>query len=188
MNKFYYLLVLIAVLAIALVSRWLLTTVETPAGKVAPEARHDPDYFLQHFKITVYQPNGTTAYYLNAEYMNHYPDDDTIALQKLRVDYFDKQRQQWITTADKGTAYENIEVMQLNGNVTIRRQTERPEKAITVTTDSLRIDFPKKRASTEARVKIVGENSTIDAKGMNLDMAAGHLSLLSEARGHYVPQ
>ena len=188
MNKFYYLLVLIVVLAIALISRWLLSTVETPTGRVSPEARHDPDYFLQNFKVTVFQPNGAPAYYLKAEYMNHYPDDDTMDLKMLRIDYLDANKQTWITTANKGTAYKNIEVMQLAGNVHIFRQTQEPDKAITVTTESLRIDFPNKHASTEAKVKIVGKNSTIDARGMDVDMATGHFSLLSNARGHYVPQ
>jgi len=187
MNKFYYLLVLIVVLAIALISRWLLTTVETPTGRVAPEARHDPDYFLVNFKITVYQPDGKPAYHLDAAHMNHYPDDDTMTMQKLKLDYRDDQNQTWIATANSGVAYENIEVMQLNGDVRIQRQVPRPDEAITITTDALRIDFPKKRASTEAEVKITDKNSSITAKGMDVDLAAGHLSLLSQARGRYVP-
>ncbi|MBI1422712.1 MAG: LPS export ABC transporter periplasmic protein LptC [Gammaproteobacteria bacterium] len=187
MNKFYYLLVLIVVLAIALISRWLLTTVETPTGRVAPEARHDPDYYLENFKITVYQPNGAPAYHLNAEHMNHYPDDDTMTMRKLQLDYSDEKNQTWVTTADAGTAYENIEVMQLNGNVRIVRQTPQPDQEITITTDALRFDVPNKFASTEARVKIVGKNSSIVAKGMEVDMVSGQLTLMSEARGHYVP-
>jgi lipopolysaccharide export system protein LptC len=188
MNKFYYLLVLIVVLAIALISRWLLTTVEAPTGRVAPEARHDPDYYLENFKITVYLPNGAPAYHLNAVHMNHYPDDDTMTLKKLEIDYRDDENQTWVTTADEGTAYQNIEVMHLTGDVQIHRQTQLPEQAITVTTDALRIDFINKRASTEAKVNIVGKNSSIVAKGMDVDLAAGHLTLLSEARGHYVPK
>ena len=188
MNKFYYLLVLLVVLAIALISRWLLTTVETPSGRVAPEARHDPDYYLENFRITVYQPDGSPAYHLNAEYMNHYPDDDTLTMKMLKLDYRDEQDQTWITTANAGTAYENIEVMQLNGDVRIHRLTSQADQAITVSTDALRINFPKKRATTEADVKIVGKNSTITAKGMDVDLAAGHLTLLSDARGHYVPK
>jgi lipopolysaccharide export system protein LptC len=188
MNKFYYVLVLVVVLAIALISRWLLTTVETPTGRVAPEERHDPDYFLENFKITMYQPNGEPAYHLDAAYMNHYPDDDTMTLQKLKVDYRDDNNQTWITTANEGTAYENIQVMQLDGDVHIYQQTQQPDQAITVTTDALRLDFPNKRATTEAEVKIVGKNSSIVAKGMEVDLAAGQLTLLSEAQGHYVPK
>lgn len=187
MNKFYYLLVLLVVLAIALISRWLLTTVETPGQRVPPEARHDPDYFLENFKITVYQPDGTPAYHVMAHYLDHYPDDDTMTMQMLKIDYRGPQNQTWITTANAGTTYENIKVMHLNGDVQIHRQTPQPEQALTVKTDSLRIDFPHKRATTEAQVKIIGKNSTIVAKGMDVDLAAGQLTLLSEARGHYVP-
>ena len=188
MNKFRYLIVLIVVLAIALISYWLLTTVEAPTGRLAPEARHDPDYFLENFKITVYQADGTPAYFLNAAYLNHYPDDDTLALKRLQIEYHDDENQTWITTANEATAYENTEVMHLTGDVQIHRQTQKPEQAVTVSTDTLRIDFTKKYASTDAEVKIVGKNSSIDAKGMNVDMAAGRLILLSAARGRYVPK
>lgn len=187
MNKLYYLLVLLAVLAIALVSHWLLTTVETPSSRVAPEERHDPDYYMVNFKITVYQPNGKPAYHLIAAHMNHYPDDDTMTMQTLKLDYLDEKNQNWVATADKGVAYQNIEVLQLDGKVHIEVQSTEPGQSISIATDSLRIDFPKKRASTDANVKIFDKNSTITAKGMDLDMTAGHLSLLSDARGHYVP-
>lgn len=188
MNKFYYLLVLIIVLAIALISRWLLTTVETPTGRLAPEARHDPDYYLVNFKITVYQPDGTPAYHLDAEHMNHYPDDDTMTMQKLKLDYRDDKNRIWTTTANSGVAYQNIEVLHLDGDVLIRNQPQKPDQAITINTDTLRVDFPNKHASTEAEVKITDKNSTITAKGMDVDLATGHLSLLSKARGHYVPK
>ncbi|MEJ2360938.1 MAG: LPS export ABC transporter periplasmic protein LptC [Gammaproteobacteria bacterium] len=187
MNKFFYLLMLIVVLAIALISRWLLTTVETPKGQATSKIRHAPDYYLENFKITVYQPDGSPAYHLIAHYLDHYPDDDSMILKKLKIDYRDPQNQTWITTANEGTAYENIEVMHLNGDVRIQRQGAKPDQAVTIETDSLRIDFPHKTASTMARVKIIGKNSTIEATGMNVNLAAGQLTLLSEARGHYVP-
>jgi lipopolysaccharide export system protein LptC len=188
MNKFYYLLVLIIVLAIALISRWLLTTVEAPTSTVGPEVRHDPDYYLENFKLTLYQPNGEPAYYLTADFMNHFPDDDTMAFKKLQIEYHGEDKQDWITTANEATAYQNIEVMHLSGDVQIHRQTQQPEQAITITTDSLRINFPKKHASTTAEVKIVGKNSSINAKGMDADLLAGRLVLMSDARGHYVPK
>jgi lipopolysaccharide export system protein LptC len=187
MNKLYYLLVLLVVLAIALVSHWLLTTVEQPPGRVPPEARHDPDYFMENFKITVYEANGSPAYHLKAAHMNHYPDDDTLALKDLRIEYRTEDNQSWITTAREGTAYENIEVMHLRGDVHIARQGQQPEQNLTLTTQTLRIDFPKKNASTDAEVKIVGKNSNIAAKGMIVNLETDHLTLLSEARGHYVP-
>jgi len=188
MNKLYYLLVLVVVLVITGISIWLRQRVETPPGQVAPEVRHDPDYFLENFNITVYQANGTPAYNVDAAHLNHYPDDDTLSFRKLKIAYRDDQQHDWTTTADTGTALQNIQVMHLNGNVRIQRQTRKSDQEFTITTDTLRIDFPNKRASTESEVKIVSKNSTIQAMGMNVDLAAGQLTLLSEARGHYVPQ
>ena len=188
MTKLHYLVVLLVVLAIALISRWLLTTIEAPTGRLAPEERHDPDYFLENFKLTIYQPNGAPAYRLNATHANHYPDDDTLAMKNLRIEYLVEPEQTWITTANEGTAFENIEVVHLTGDVQIQRQTKEVEHSYTINTDALRIDFPKKHASTDTKVKIVSKNSTIAAKGMIVDLQAGEMTLLSEARGHYVPK
>lgn len=187
MNKLYFLLVLLVVLAIALISRWLLTTVETPGTRASTTASHDPDYYMVNVKITVYQPNGKPAYHLDAAHMNHYPDDDTITMQNLNLNSRDEKNLEWNATADKGTAYQNIEVLQLDGNVILKGQGTQPKQIMTIETNSLRIDFPHKRASTQSNVKIFGKNSTITAKGMELDMEAGHLTLSSDARGHYVP-
>lgn len=188
MTKFHYLLVLLVVLAIALVSRWLLRTVEEPTGRTPPEERHDPDYFLENFKLTIYQPNGVPAYRLNGQHLNHFPDDDTMVLTKLRLEYLAEKDQSWVTTANAGTAYQNIEVIHLDGDVQIHHQDINPEHAYTINTDTLRIELPKKYASTDAVVKIVSKTSTITAKGMTVDLAAGEMTLLSEARGHYVPK
>lgn len=188
MNKFYYLLVLLIVLAIALISRWLLTTVETPTSRVAPEARHDPDYYLEKFKLTMYQPNGSPAYYLDADHMNHYPDDDTMTLQRLHLEYYGDIKQTWIATANAATAYKNTEVLQLTGDVQIYSQAPQPYQAITIKTQTLHLDFPKKHASTKDEVQITSGDSHIRAIGMDVDLDSGQMTLWSNARGVYVPK
>ena len=64
MSKAHYIFILVIVLAIALFTRWLLSSVEEPLIGIPPEARHDPDYFLTEFRATVLDKKGLPIYRL----------------------------------------------------------------------------------------------------------------------------
>lgn len=188
MNKTRFIIVLFAVLLLASFTRWLLTSVEEPGRQVTPEERHDPDYYLENFTATIYTGEGTPHYRLDAEYLEHFPDDDTMDLRKPHIEYLLDAQQPWIANANAGTAYENIQTLFLRGDVVIQRRGPTPARQITLNTEELRIDFATRHASTEREVKITGKNSKITATGMQVDLRAGQMTLLSEARGHYVPE
>ncbi len=187
MSKLHYIILLIVVLAIATLTYQLSTNVEETTDTSDPKERHDPDYFIGDFIATMYDAKGLASYFIKANYLEHFPDDDTIEIKDLEVNYFDKERQTWITTSNKGVGYENIEVLQLSGEVKIENQPDNPDNKLVVLTDELRIDFKKRQATTDSKVKILGKNSTINAIGMDINLNNGTLKLKSQARGHYAP-
>ena len=187
MSKFRYLFLLILVLLVTLFTRWLLTSVEKPTDAPPTETRHDPDYFLSDFRATIYDHKGQPNYRVDASHLDHYPDDDTMELKVVRIEYDDADQQRWQATSDRGIAYKNIEVLQLDGNVEVKRLTNNPDKMLTIQAEKLRFDFIKQQASTKTQVKITGKNSNINAVGMHVDLNTGLLTLESRARGHYVP-
>lgn len=188
MNKARYILVLVAVLVLATFTRWLLTSVEEPGRVTPPEARHDPDYFLENLRATVYDKGGIANYRIDAEYLEHFPDDDSMELRKPHIEDLRDPKQPWVVTANTGTAYENIQTLYLRGNVVILRSGPSAGQQIRLDTEELRIDFVGRQASTAHEVKITGKNSKITATGMTVDLQAGQMTLLSEAWGRYVPE
>ena len=188
MNKIRFIIVLLAVLLLASFTRWLLTSVEEPARKITPEARHDPDYYLANFSATMYSRDGSPHYRLEAEYLEHFPDDDTMELRKPHIEYLLNPQQPWIASARAGTAYQNAQTLHLRGDVIIERRATGTEQPLTLATPELRIDFANRQASTDHVVNITGKNSKITAKGMLVDLRAGQMTLLSEAWGRYVPE
>ncbi len=188
MSKFRYILVLLLVLLLTIFTRWLLTSVEQPVAPGKPEERHDPDYFISDFSVTVYDDKGSPAYRVKAEHLDHYPDVDILKIKQLQVEYLEKTAQEWIALADQGTAYQNIEVLDLKDNVKVMRNTQQLDKMLTLYADQLRIDFLKRQATTDSKVKIVGKNSKIESIGMRVDLDRGILILTNRARGEYVPQ
>ncbi len=187
MSKLHYIILLIVVLAIATLTYKLSTTLEDTVEVTDPKLRHDPDYFIGDFVATMYDNKGLASYFIKANYLEHFPDDDTIKITDLKINYHDKQKQTWVTTSKDGIGYENIEVLHLSGDVKIENQPENPDKKLVLLTDQLRIDFKARQATTDSKVKILGKNSTINANGMDIDLDTGTLHLKSQARGHYVP-
>lgn len=187
MSKFRYILVLLIVLVITIFTRWLLTSVEEPTTPVSIEDRHDPDYFISDFSITVYDQAGAPGYSLKAKHLDHFPDDDTMAIRQLRIEYMETPDEQWTASSQRGTAYKNIEVVELQGDVEIVRNPRDQDKKLTLQAEQLRIDFLRREAMTRTKVKITGKNSKIVSTGLKFDLDRGILILNNRAHGEYVP-
>ena len=187
MNKLHYITVLILVLIIATLTYRLSTSVDKPTAATDPNLRHDPDYFISNFKATMYDKSGAANYRIAAQYLEHFPDTDTIEMQHLNIEYIDTVQDVWQAASEAGIGYKNTEIMHLSGNVKIKRQTADPDKLLLMETDKLHIDFTNKHAATDTKVKITGKNSIINAIGMDVNLDTGTLSLKSQARGRYVP-
>ena len=187
MSKIHYIILLVIVLVIATFTYKLSTNIEQTSSRPDPELRHDPDYFIGDFIATMYDAKGLASYTISAKYLEHFPDDDTIEIKDLKINYHDKDKQSWSTTANNGIGYKNIEVLHLSGEVRIENLSDNPDKKLVLMTDELRIDFRTRLATTDSKVKILGKSSTINAIGMDLDLNSGKLNLKSQARGHYVP-
>ena len=187
MSKIRYLLVFLLVLIITIFTRWLLTSVEEPGEPGTQKARHDPDYFISNFDTTIYDQQGKANYRLVAQHMEHFPDDDTMEINKLRLEYTDPSNQQWIASSDRGTAYKDIEVLHMMDNVKVVRGSSDPADIMTLYAKELKIDLIKRIAITESEVKIVGKNSTIDATGMLIEIDAGKMTFNARTRAEYAP-
>ena len=187
MSKFRYLLIFLAVLLITIFTRWLLTSVEQPGKPGEAKVEHEPDYFITNFEATLYDEMGTANYHLIADHLDHFPDDDSMEIEKLRLEYTDSAKQEWVATSDRGMAYKELEVLQMNDNVKVVRTPDIPETLMTLYAKDLRIDLIKRVAVTDNEVKIVGKNSTIDATGMLLEFDAGKLTFNARTRAVYAP-
>lgn len=188
MSKSRYIILLFVVLLLALFTRWLLRSVETPPASSAQQNRHTPDYFLTNFTSTLYDNQGTATYNIQAIRMVHYPDDNTHELSNPEFSYLPENDSPWIAISDSGTIYADQELIHLNGDVTIRQTSKQLPVPMVLNTQDLRINLDKKTADTKAKVKITGNKSVVTATGMHLDMDKGIMILKSKARGHYAPR
>ena len=53
-----------------------------------PAPSHDPDYFSEQLSITVFDATGQLRRRLQADFLQHFPDDDTTELRVIRLALF----------------------------------------------------------------------------------------------------
>jgi len=186
MNKLQIVSVILLVILIGAFSNWLLTSLETQPRILPREVRHEPDYFLQNFSATSMDKDGMAQHRLVADYLEHYPDDDTLVIRQLKLDLFRENLPPWTARANQGVVYERGERIQLSGEVELHRPATDRGEALTLQTEELTVYPQQEYAETDAAVTITSDRSDTRAIGMRLDTGKGLLELLSNTRGTYV--
>lgn len=186
MNKLQIVSVILLVILIGAFSNWLLTSMETTPRIIPREALHEPDYFLHKFAATTLNHEGKAQHRLEADYLEHYPDNDTIEITRLKLELYRKDLPPWTARAEQGIVYERGERIELSGNVRLHRPATADGEAMTLLTETLTVYPQREYAETDAAVTITGEHSKTRAVGMRLDVGQGLLELLSDTRGTYV--
>ncbi|MDZ7662255.1 LPS export ABC transporter periplasmic protein LptC [Thiohalophilus sp.] len=186
MNKLQIISIILLVILIGAFSNWLLTGLETQPRMIPREVRHDPDYFLQNFTATRMDENGVARHRLVADYLEHYPDDDTLVIQQLTLDLYREDLPPWTAQANQGVVYEQGERIELSGEVELHRPATAHNEALTLVTEKLTVYPQREYAETDAAVTITSDSSETRAIGMRLNVARGLLELLSDTRGTYV--
>ena len=151
------------------------------------EIRHEPDYFLTNFEATVYEDDGKLSYIIKGSHLNHFPDDNTMSLEQPRLHYLYEEEKKWLAQSKQGTIFANKSKITLTGQVVITNTHIQGKNSLTIQTSELHIFIDEKYASTTKEVTILGDSSTINAKGMKIDFDTGELFLLSESKGTYEP-
>ncbi len=77
---------ILSILAIG--SAWLLNRLTDDKSTSTVLLRHDPDYYMEDFSTLTMEQDGTPKNKLLAEYMAHYPDDNTIELLKPKLEVY----------------------------------------------------------------------------------------------------
>jgi lipopolysaccharide export system protein LptC len=186
MNKLQIVSVILLVILIGAFSNWMLTSMDTSPRIIPRESRHEPDYFLKNFTATSMNREGAAQHRLQAEYLEHYPDDDSVELTRLTLDLYRRDLPPWTARAEQGVVYERGERIELSGNVRLHRPATAEGEALTLLTEALTVYPQREYAETDAAVTITGERSDTRAVGMRLDVGQGLLELLSKTRGTYV--
>ena len=114
----YLPLVLLALLA--LFTWWLVQN--TPRGDAPRDAgpvRHEPDYLMQGVLLQRFAPDGSLRVQVEGTQMRHYPDTDTLEIDRVSIRAWSPAGQLTVATAQRAIANGDASEVQLLGGARV---------------------------------------------------------------------
>lgn len=171
--------------AVAAVSIWLQQRT-VPMSREIQVGTKVPDYYLNDFVAKTMDENGNLSYQLEARSMVHYAGENVAELSAPELVNHRTDGQVWTINSDTAKAFQQGDMLFLEGNVAIRRKPFDGSGPVEVDTNDLWVYQGKQVAETNAPVEIREDRGITTGEGMLADIKEGRLQLLSKVRGEYV--
>jgi len=81
--------------------------------------RHEPDYTLDQFNLQRFDPTGALKVEIQGEHMQHFPDDDIMEVEQIRVVTTEPDGRRMIATAQHGRARGDSSEVWLDGQAQV---------------------------------------------------------------------
>jgi lipopolysaccharide export system protein LptC len=184
-SRVAHILPLLVILLLAALTLWLRFAMEKGPPAAGGKDRHEPDAIVNKLTINRLSTEGRPRYFLVADRMLHYPDDDSTALESLRFVQRNDAGPDTVITAARGTITKEGEEAFLYDNVLMVQAAtgERPE--LRVHTDYLHILAEQGRAQTDKKVTMTHGKSTLVGVGMDANNKTQIVTLRSQVKGSF---
>lgn len=143
---------------------------------------HYPDYYMEDFTTLTMNQDGTPKNRLNADYMAHYPDDNTSELHEPKLEIFRKEKQPINVRSDKGWVTSNNDVILLSGNVYLHQNDDDGELKLELITEDARVLVDQKYAETDKAATLISKKSTTTSIGMRAFLQEQRMEFLSNVQ------
>jgi lipopolysaccharide export system protein LptC len=181
---------------LAALTWWLNAQVQPPAPRLDGSGRHDPDFFIEHFRAVNFDENGRARQSLAASRAEHYPDDDSVEFLAPALALTDPGQPQLSLESESGTLSGDRETVTFKGHVHGVRAPlppgasagNGPSGEVQFDAETLRVTPKKGRAETDGPVTIEEPRGIIHGVGMVLDNKAKTFKLKSGVRGTVSPE
>lgn len=170
---------------LALLTFWLDQKVEMSAKSDEEKRSHQPDFFIDNFKVSSLGEDGMQKQLLLANKLLHYPDDDSTDLEKPRLMIYSPGRADISLSSDKATVSKNGDDLYLTQNVLLRKMRYEAQNGFDLQTEYLHVNPDLHQTDTDKPVVISNPQMTIHAVGMTFNDSTRVLNLLSQVRGIY---
>jgi lipopolysaccharide export system protein LptC len=174
-------------LALAVMSGWLLYHYDPwwPSDR-RPE-RHDPDYIMDRLSAVRMDERGLPQHRIEAERLVHYPDDLSTELDTVHLTSFAEPAEAWNLYAARARLWDDGSLLLMPGEVVIERRGGPNNRPLKLTTSDLRVVPNSQLAETDQRVLMVSGGDIIESVGMRANFKEDRLELLSKVRATHEP-
>lgn len=163
-----------------------LPTIERPRG-------HQPDYFMKTFSVKSFDAAGRLQSEVQGEVARHYPDSDTLEIDKVNMRSVSPEGRLTVATANRALSNGDGTEVQLFGNAIVTRE---PVSAKAGTPAQPRLEFRgeflhaftnTERVRSDQPVTLTRGDDRFTADGMDYDNLDQVLQLRGRVRGVLLP-
>ena len=192
-EKFSLYLPIILMGMLALGTWWLVRNAPAPVAAAAASANpHQPDYFMKLFSVKSFDAAGRMQSEIKGEMGRHYPDTDTLEVDKVHMRSVTPQGLVTLATADRALSNADGSEVQLFGNAVVTREalpggagTAQPR--LEFRGEFLHAFTQTERVRSDQPVVLIRGNDRFTADAMEYDHLDQVLQLRGRVRGVLMP-
>ena len=178
---------------LALGTYWLVRNAPKllePTVKEAPT--HDPDYFMRGFVVKNFLPSGNLRSELFGKEGRHYPDNDTMEVDQVRMRAISPEGLVTQATANRGLSNGDGSEIQLFGNAVVVREAATGSSGRAVPRLEFRGEFlhaylDTERVTSNKPVTLMRGTDRFTADTLDYDNLSGVANLQGRVRGQLMP-
>ncbi|MDR2625673.1 MAG: LPS export ABC transporter periplasmic protein LptC [Zoogloeaceae bacterium] len=180
------LLPLLALIGIAALTFWLKESASPSQAQAEERPRHDPDAQAENFVVLRFDAEGNLRYRLVADYMAHYPDDDSNHVRMPRLNSYRPQSPEITLSGKSAIVTEQGGRVLVQEDVVLTRAAFAGNPELVARTPELVVLPNEGKAFNRHPVRITQGVSWLSGVGLQVDERQSTFVLQSNVRGEYL--
>ncbi|WP_119157512.1 LPS export ABC transporter periplasmic protein LptC [Caldimonas tepidiphila] len=181
---------LMALLAAA--TWWLVRNTPVPdAPRPERPPRHEPDYVMNDFSVQLHRPASGAHALLEGGRLRHYPDNDLLEIDEVRLRATDELGRVTVATARRALAQGDGSEVELIGDAQVRREAGGPGAAggepVEFRGEQLKVFPDTGLVLSEQPVQLRRGGMQVQAESLRYDKERSQLELQGRVRGSLPP-
>jgi LPS export ABC transporter protein LptC len=177
--KILILILLVLIAGTVLTSLWMNFQEKKDSGERESQAKMphgEADMRLEKIRF-VEDKHGRKTWELDAKAIQQYQGQNIILLEDVKVTFYGKDGRSFILSGNKGKVYQDSKDMELTGDVLLTSS-----DGYRLKTHSVSYQHANRKVTTSDPVEIEGKEIQVVGKGMQVDMEAKIIKILSQAK------
>ena len=167
---------------VAAISYWALDKLTEDDLTKLSKLAHYPDYYMENFTTLTMNQDGKPKNRLYADYMAHYPDDNTSELHQPKMEIFRENKQPINVRSDRGWVTSGNDVILLKGNVYLHQNDDDGKLKMELLAEDAKVLVDEKYAETDKPTTLITRKSTTTSIGMRAYLQEQRMEFLSNVR------
>ncbi len=173
---------------LALGTWWLVknTPLLMPEGP-AKALRHEPDYTMHQFSVHRFAKDGRLKAQIEGDILRHYPDDDTVEIDRARLRALGPTGTVTRATAEQALSNGDGSEIQLTGSARVQRDARGDEEVAVFTSDFLHAFLNTEEVRSHLPVVLQRGSTQISGDSLNYDNLNRVISVNGRVKATFAP-